>query len=199
MILLGLLLAPSSDGTFHDLPSWQRVEEHLNLARCLCCVPVPTRFSCKNDSAWIWSFGWTLNHISDLNQARSLSKLTPATATALTVGLWTLYPRGKMLFATLCLGTLMQRIYCGSHFLSDLCGSAAIGLWWSYVCYHPRLMGSMFEKLESDYDTKAKRKIPPASLNPESDPPDLLNRFNIQADGNKRSIVFTSDWSGAAG
>ena len=47
-------------------------------------------------------------------------------------------------------------------------------------------MGSMFEKLESDYDTKAKRKIPPASLNPESDPPDLLNRFNIRADGNKR-------------
>ena len=44
----------------------------------------------------------------------------------------------------------MQRIFCGSHFLSDLFGSAAIGLWWSYVCYHPSLMGSLFEKLETE-------------------------------------------------
>lgn len=105
----------------------------------------------NNDHAWIWSFDWTLNYIADFEpSSRAFPSAYLATATALTVGLWTLFPRAKWLFATLCFGTLMQRIFCGSHFLSDLFGSAAIGLWWSYVCYHPSLMGSLFEKLESE-------------------------------------------------
>ena len=191
VILLGLLLfAPSKRWNIPRLAVLAAGGGAVStLTKMFVLRPRPNSLflsSANNDSAWIWSFDWTLNHIADFEpSSRAFPSAYLATATALTVGLWTLYPRGKMLFATLCLGTLMQRIYCGSHFLSDLCGSAAIGLWWSYVCYHPRLMGSMFEKLESDYDTKAKRKIPPASLNPESDPPDLLNRFNIQTDGNK--------------
>lgn len=108
--------------------------------------------SANNDHAWIWSFDWTLSHIADFEpSSRAFPSAYLATATALTVGLWTLYPKAKWLFSTLCFGTLLQRLFCGSHFLSDLFGSAAIGLSWSYVCYHPSLMGSIFEKLESDY------------------------------------------------
>jgi len=114
----------------------------------------------NNDHAWIWSFDWTLSHIADFEtSSRAFPSAYLATATALTVGLWTLYPRAKWVFSALCFGTLLQRLYCGSHFLSDLFGSAAIGLSWSYVCYHPSLMGSLFEKLESDYKKPSSMRI----------------------------------------
>ena len=116
--------------------------------------------SATNDHAWIWSFDWTLSHVIDFEpSSRAFPSAYLATAAALTVGLWTLYPKARWIFATLCFGTLMQRLYCGSHFLSDLFGSAAIGLWWTYVCYHPSLMGSLFEKLESDEATEKRSRM----------------------------------------
>lgn len=104
-----------------------------------------------NDYAWIWSFDWTLTHVANFDAStRAFPSAYLATATALTVGLWVVLPRGRWLFALLCAGTLFQRLYCGAHFLSDLFGSAAIGLWWSFVCYHPSLMGTVFDKLEPE-------------------------------------------------
>ena len=44
---------------------------------------------------------------------------------------------------------MLQRMYCGSHFLSDLFGSAAVGLGWCYICYHPKLIGNVFDKMEA--------------------------------------------------
>ncbi len=104
-----------------------------------------------NDYAWIWSFDWTLTHVANFDAStRAFPSAYLATATALTVGLWVVLPRGRWLFAVLCAGTLLQRLYCGAHFLSDLFGSAAIGLWWSFVCYHPSLMGTIFDKMEPE-------------------------------------------------
>ncbi len=104
-----------------------------------------------NDYAWVWSFDWTLQHVAEFDAStRAFPSAYLATATALTVGLWVVLPRGRWLFAVLCAGTLLQRLYCGAHFLSDLFGSAAIGLWWSFVCYHPRLMGTLFDKMEPE-------------------------------------------------
>ena len=39
----------------------------------------------------------------------------------------------------------------------DLFGSAAVGLGWSYVCYHPRLMGTLFDKMEPEKNPRRRR------------------------------------------
>ena len=102
------------------------------------------------DHAWIWSFDWTLSRVADFDAGtRAFPSAYLATATALTVGLWIVVPRGRPLFLAFCVGTMLQRIHCGAHFLSDLFGSAAAGLSWCYVCYHPSLMGTLFDKMEA--------------------------------------------------
>lgn len=114
----------------------------------------------RNDYAWIWQFDWTLTYVADFDaSSRAFPSAYLATATALTVGLWVVLPRGRWLFTALCAGTLIQRLQCGAHFLSDLFGSAAIGLWWSFVCYHPSLMGSVFDKLEPERHPRRRRWI----------------------------------------
>lgn len=103
-----------------------------------------------NEHAWIWSFDWTLSRIAEYDAGmRAFPSGYLATATALTVGLWIVVPRGRPLFLAFCIGTMLQRMYCGSHFLSDLFGSAAVGLGWCYICYHPKLIGNIFDKMEA--------------------------------------------------
>ncbi len=103
-----------------------------------------------NEHAWIWSFDWTLSRIAEYDAGmRAFPSGYLATATALTVGLWIVVPRGRPLFLAFCMGTMLQRMYCGSHFLSDLFGSAAVGLGWCYICYHPKLIGNIFDKMEA--------------------------------------------------
>ncbi|MGI9474852.1 MAG: phosphatase PAP2 family protein [Rubripirellula sp.] len=110
------------------------------------------------DYAWIWSFDWTLSQIANFDAStRAYPSAYLATATALTVGLWVVLPRGRWLFVALCAGTMLQRLYCGAHFLSDLFGSAAVGLAWSYVCYHPSLMGTLFDKMEPERAPRRRR------------------------------------------
>jgi membrane-associated phospholipid phosphatase len=114
--------------------------------------------SATYDYAWIWSFDGTLSQVADFDAStRAFPSAYLATATALTVGLWVVLPRGRWLFAALCAGTMLQRLYCGSHFVSDLFGSAAVGLGWSYVCYHPRLMGTLFDKMEPEQKPRRRR------------------------------------------
>ncbi len=103
-----------------------------------------------NEHAWIWSFDWTLSRVAEYDAGmRAFPSGYLATATALTVGLWIVVPRGRPLFLAFCIGTMLQRMYCGSHFLSDLFGSAAVGLGWCYICYHPKLIGNIFDKMEA--------------------------------------------------
>jgi membrane-associated phospholipid phosphatase len=129
--------------------------------------------SSANDYAWIWSFDWTLEHVTNFDaSSRAFPSAYLATATALTVGLWIVLPRGRWLYIALCAGTLLQRLYCGAHFLSDLFGSAAIGLWWSYVCYHPSLMGAIFDKIEPERTPRRRywQEIEPAIPSPAAGP-----------------------------
>ena len=117
------------------------------------------------DYAWIWSFDWTLSQIANFDAStRAYPSAYLATATALTVGLWVVLPRGRWLFVALCAGTMLQRLYCGAHFLSDLFGSAAVGLAWSYVCYHPSLMGTLFDKMEPERSPRRRRSLATETL-----------------------------------
>lgn len=103
------------------------------------------------DYAWIWSFDWKLEHIATFDAStRAFPSASLATATALTAGLCLVLPRGRWLFVTFCIGTMLQRLYCGAHFVSDLFGSASVGLAWAFVCFHSSLLGSIFDKMEPE-------------------------------------------------
>lgn len=101
-----------------------------------------------SDSAWLWAFDWDLSEIAAFDAStRAFPSANVVTATALTIGLWIMLPRGRALFATIWIGVLLERLHAGAHFLSDACGGVAIGLLWAFVCYHPTLMGTLFDRM----------------------------------------------------
>jgi len=105
------------------------------------------------ESAWWWRFDWSLEHVAMFDaSSRSFPSGNMATAVALTIGLCLATPRGRWLFMMFCGLTIMQRLQSGSHFFSDVVGGAAFGLLWSYFCLHPKLLGSLFDKLEAGED-----------------------------------------------
>jgi membrane-associated phospholipid phosphatase len=133
----------------------------------------------NQESAWAWSFDWTLSQVAQFDAStRAFPSANVATATALTVGLLVVLPRGRWLFFTLCAGTMMQRLNSGGHFLSDLFGSAAVGLAWAYICHHPALMGSVFDKMEPE---KVQRR------------PVLVNEENAVRDATDDSDTVDTD------
>ncbi|CAN0446341.1 unnamed protein product, partial [Hapterophycus canaliculatus] len=99
-------------------------------------------------SAWLWAFDWDLSEIASFDSSiRAFPSGNVVTATALTIGLWVMLPRGRVLFATIWAGVLLQRLSTNSHFFSDIFGGVSIGLMWAFVCYHPKLMGTLFDKM----------------------------------------------------
>ncbi|TWU51348.1 phosphatase PAP2 family protein [Rubripirellula reticaptiva] len=111
------------------------------------------------DYAWIWSFDWTLDHIANFDAStRAFPSASLATAAALTAGLWVVLPTGRWMFVSICIGTMLQRLACGAHFVSDLFGSASIGLAWAFVCFHPSLLGSLFDKMEPERRPRRRRR-----------------------------------------
>lgn len=102
------------------------------------------------DTAWWWRFDWTLDHVAMFDaSSRSFPSGNMATAVALTIGLCLTTPRGRGLFSLFCLLTVLQRMESGGHFFSDIVGGATCGLLWSFFCVHPKMLGSIFDKLES--------------------------------------------------
>jgi len=107
------------------------------------------------DAAWLWAFDWQLAQIATFDaNTRAFPSGNMATATALTIGLWVVLPRGRWLFLVVCLGTAIQRLQCGAHFLSDVFGGAALGMLWAYVCFHPKLLGNPFDKIAPERATR---------------------------------------------
>lgn len=119
------------------------------------------------ESAWLWAFDWDLSQVASFDAStRAFPSGNMATATALMLGLWVVLPRGRMLFGAVYLGTLAERLYCGSHFLSDLFGGAALGLLWSYTCFHPRLLGNLFDKMAPEPAARRRRRKVEDSVRP---------------------------------
>ena len=109
------------------------------------------------DYAWIWSFDPTLSRVASFEPAmRAFPSSTLAMAAALTVGLWAVVPRLRWIGLVCCLGTMAHRLHNNAHFASDLFGSIAVGMTWAWLCFHPRLLGGVFDRLE---ETKRHRKI----------------------------------------
>ncbi|KAA5545145.1 phosphatase PAP2 family protein [Roseiconus nitratireducens] len=150
------------------------------LAKMFVLRPRPTGLNlnvASHDSAWLWAFDWTLSQVATFDAStRAFPSGNMATAIALTVGLWTVLPRGRWLFAAICLGTMVQRLACSAHFPSDILGGAAFGLLWAYVCVHPKLLGNLFDKMQPESEPR-RRPRPPEPERKQSDPPPLDRRI----------------------
>jgi len=124
------------------------------------------------ETAWWWRFDWTLDHVAMFDaSARSFPSGNMATALALTIGLCLAVPRGRWLFVLFCGLTVMQRMQSESHFFSDVVGGAVAGLLWSYICIHPKLFGSLFDKMES-VEEQPRRSQPSAATSVREETPD---------------------------
>ncbi|MGV3484301.1 MAG: phosphatase PAP2 family protein [Planctomycetaceae bacterium] len=125
--------------------------------------PKPTQINldfATVETAWLWRFDWTLDQVASFDAGtRAFPSGNMATALALTIGLCMVAPRGRWLFLLFCGFTVLQRMHGGSHFFSDVLGGAAAGLIWCYVCLHPKLVGSLFDKLEPGSEDN--RRLPP--------------------------------------
>ncbi|MCC9644552.1 phosphatase PAP2 family protein [Rhodopirellula sp. JC740] len=105
-----------------------------------------------HDTAWLWAFDWDLSEVASFDSAmRAFPSGHVVTATAMLIGLWVVVPRGRLLFAMVWAGVLINRVNTSAHFLSDVCGGVAFGLFWSYVCFHPRLLGNLFDKMVPEH------------------------------------------------
>jgi len=123
------------------------------------------------DYAWVWSFDPTLQYIASFDAAtRAFPSASLATATALTAGLWVIVPKARGVFVAFCIATMLQRLASGAHFVSDLFGSASVGLGWAWVCFHPRLLGRSFDKLESENRPRPKHHHEDKSDRHDADP-----------------------------
>ncbi len=116
------------------------------------------------DKAWHWVFDWSLDQVATFDAGtRAFPSSNMAVAAAFAIGLAAVLPRGRWVFAMMLLGTMLHRMYSGAHFISDVFGGAAFGLIWGYVCFHPKLLGSLFDRMESERRPKRplfEEKIP---------------------------------------
>ena len=111
------------------------------------------------EHAWVWSFDPTLSQIAQFDAStRAFPSATLAMSASLTVGIWVMLPRYRKIAVALCIATMVVNMADGQHFASDMLGSAAIGMLWSYVCFHPRLMGDIFHRLEREDSRRQVRK-----------------------------------------
>ncbi len=120
---------------------------------------LPSLNTATYDSAWLWEFDWRLSQVALFEaDTRAFPSGNVATGIALSVGLWMVLPRGKWLFFAICVGTILQRLSSGAHFVSDLFGGAGCGLIWAYVCFHPKLLGNLFDKMEPETMPRRRRR-----------------------------------------
>ncbi|MCC9602392.1 phosphatase PAP2 family protein [Stieleria sp. JC731] len=128
------------------------------LGRIFVLRPRPTGLNldvASIDSAWLWAFDWTLSQVATFDAStRAFPSGNMATATALTIGLWMALPSGRILFGLICFGTVLQRLACGAHFPSDIFGGASFGVFWAFICYHPKLLGNLFDKMQPESEPR---------------------------------------------
>ena len=70
-------------------------------------------------------------------------------ATALAIGLSTLYPRGRWLFACFAVLAALQRVESLAHYLSDALAGAAIACLFCGIFFDDRLLGRWFARRET--------------------------------------------------
>ncbi|MDX1964711.1 MAG: phosphatase PAP2 family protein [Pirellulales bacterium] len=77
-----------------------------------------------------------------------------ATAVGLALGLTAIYPRGRVYFSILAVLACLQRVESMSHFASDVCWGAAVGMVVASITLSDRLWGSWFTAWNTHLQTR---------------------------------------------
>ena len=115
------------------------------------------------DHIWDSFIGWFPMFLQSTPQGGSSSnfKSFPSghavVATALAIGLSTLYPRGRWLFACFAVLAALQRVESLAHYLSDTLAGAAIACLFCGICFDARLLGRWFDRWEDELDRQPLR------------------------------------------
>jgi len=115
------------------------------------------------DGVWA-SFGAFLPGISAGSAGQSFPSAHTATAFGLAAALAWLYPVGRRAFFTLAALVALQRMASASHFLSDVCCGAAVGLVTARAVLCPGRLLRWFERIESPWKTLRKQPLPAGEL-----------------------------------
>ncbi|WDQ15919.1 phosphatase PAP2 family protein [Rhodopirellula sp. P2] len=147
------------------------------IAKMFVIRPRPSNLNLNHaghDSAWLWAFDWDLSEVASFDSAmRAFPSGHVVTATAMLIGLWVVVPRGRLLFIMVWMGVLANRVNTSAHFTSDVCGGVAFGLFWSYVCFHPRLLGNLFDKMVPEHGRRTRGETSDSSEAIPSLPPQI--------------------------
>jgi len=102
---------------------------------------------------WLpWWSDWAgVHHLQSFPSAHT------ATAFGLATVLTWRYPRGGVVFFFLAAVAGLQRIQVMDHFASDVLAGAALGLACGAACVHQRLLGGLFDRLETVAPATANR------------------------------------------
>lgn len=124
------------------------------------------------------AFDWTGGVLATFNGflpglgRGSPSQGFPSSHTALAMGfglaLATMFPEGRWLFMAATALVALQRIECGAHFLSDTCWGAAVGFAVAFAMFHPRFLGSWFDRREARRWARAAAEPNATAESPES-------------------------------
>ncbi|HUY35190.1 MAG TPA: phosphatase PAP2 family protein [Pirellulales bacterium] len=97
-----------------------------NIGKLLIARTRPSGFDLTSGNVWQTFEGWL-----PFGEGGSLRQSFPsahtATAVAFALLLSCLYPHARRLFVALAVLVALQRLQCGAHYLSDICGGAAVG------------------------------------------------------------------------
>jgi len=97
-----------------------------NIGKMLIARTRPRDFDLAAGNVW-QTFGGSFSFVAGGSLHQSFPSAHTATAVAFALVLSCLYPHARRLFMALAVLVAMQRLQCGAHFLSDICGGAAIG------------------------------------------------------------------------
>lgn len=115
---------------------------------CKLCVSRRRPYTGGLDVA-VWdTFQGVFPGLSAGSGGQSFPSAHVATATGLAIALCVLFPRGRRLFAATVSLVALQRINAGSHFVSDTCWGAVVGLLWCRELYGHGWLGNLFTRLE---------------------------------------------------
>jgi membrane-associated phospholipid phosphatase len=119
-----------------------------NLGKMVIARTRPPAFDLVASDVWQTFEGWfPLGAGGSLHQ--SFPSAHTATAVAFALILSCLYPHARWLFVSLAALVATQRLQCGAHFLSDICGGAAAGWLFTAGSFHCAPFCRLMDRLES--------------------------------------------------
>jgi membrane-associated phospholipid phosphatase len=119
-----------------------------NIAKMVIARTRPAGFDLNSGDVWQTFEAW-LQFGAGGSLHQSFPSAHTTTAVVFAMLLSCLYPHAWRLFTALAMLVAAQRLQCGAHFLSDICGGAAIGWLFAVGCFRASPFTRWMDRLEA--------------------------------------------------